>query len=90
MFLSLTHGLTHSGRPGVAIRAALIAFGILTFFVLAGRSVLDWLGIGLPAFRIAGGLLLFWIAFEMVFELRTDRKQHTADVAIGTVRSRLR
>src|SRR4051794_36405109 len=52
--------------------------------MLAGRSVLDWLGIGLPAFRIAGGLLLFWIAFEMVFELRTDRKQHTADLAVTT------
>ena len=40
------------------------------------------LGVGIPAFRISGGLLLFWIAFEMVFERRNERKQHTADVAI--------
>jgi multiple antibiotic resistance protein len=40
------------------------------------------LGVSLPAFRIAGGLLLFWIAFEMVFERRNERKQNTADVAI--------
>src|ERR671912_674505 len=37
---------------------------------------------GIPAFRISGGLLLFWIAFEMVFERRNERKQHTADIAI--------
>ena len=82
MFLSLTQGMSRSERLGVAFRATLIAFCILTFFALGGRNLLDWLGIGLPAFRIAGGLLLFWIAFEMVFELRTDRKQHTADVAV--------
>ena len=40
------------------------------------------LGVSLPAFRIAGGLLLFWIAFEMVFERRNERKQNTAEVAI--------
>jgi len=82
VFLSLTQGMSRSERLGVAFRATLIAFCILTFFALGGRNLLDWLGIGLPAFRIAGGLLLFWIAFEMVFELRTDRKQHTADVAV--------
>jgi multiple antibiotic resistance protein len=55
---------------------------ILAFFGLGGDVVLRYLGVGLPAFRISGGLLLFWIAFEMVFERRNERKQHTAEVAI--------
>jgi multiple antibiotic resistance protein len=81
IFLSLTAALTIEDRQRVALRAAVIAFAILVFFALFGESLLYFLGIGLPAFRIAGGILLFWIAFEMVFERRTDRKQHTADVA---------
>ena len=44
--------------------------------------LLRLLGVGIPAFRISGGLLLFWIAFEMVFERRNERKQATADTAI--------
>jgi multiple antibiotic resistance protein len=81
IFLSLTDGLSTEDRQRVALRAALLAFAILVFFGLFGERLLDVLGVGLPAFRIAGGILLFWIAFEMVFEWRTDRKQHTADVA---------
>ena len=84
IFLSLTRGMTAGERRRVAVRAALIAFGILAFFGLGGEILLRLLGIGLPAFRIAGGLLLFWIGFEMVFERRNDRKQHTAEVAITT------
>lgn len=51
-------------------------------FAFFGQPVLGALGIGLPAFRIAGGLLLFWIAFEMVFELRNRRKSGVARTAI--------
>src|ERR687886_388812 len=82
IFLSVTPGMTLRERTHVAVRASVIAFGILTFFAVAGDTVLHLLGIGLPAFQIAGGLLLFWIAFEMVFELRKDRKQQTANVAV--------
>ena len=82
IFLSLTDRMTSPERRTVALRATVIAVGILTFFVLFGQRLLGWMGIGLPAFRIGGGLLLFWIAFEMVFEHRTDRKQETADHAI--------
>jgi multiple antibiotic resistance protein len=82
IFISLTRGMTATEQRRVAIRASLIAFGILAFFGLGGDILLELLGIGLPAFRISGGLLLFWIAFEMVFERRTDRKQHTVEVAI--------
>jgi len=82
IFISLTRGMNAQERRRVSTRAALIAFGILAFFGLGGEVLLRLLGVGLPAFRISGGLLLFWIAFEMVFERRNERKQHTADVAI--------
>lgn len=82
IFLSLTRGMSESERRQVAIRASIIAFCIMAFFAVAGDVVLKALGVSLPAFRIAGGLLLFWIAFEMVFERRTERKQHTAETAI--------
>jgi multiple antibiotic resistance protein len=81
IFVSLTRGMDAAQRRRVAVRASLIAFGILAFFGLGGEMLLRLLGVGIPAFRISGGLLLFWIAFEMVFERRNDRKQHTADVA---------
>ncbi|MCB8821154.1 MarC family protein [Microvirga rosea] len=82
IFISLTGGMNAEERKRVAIRASLIAFCILAFFGLGGEVLLRLLGVGIPAFRISGGLLLFWIAFEMVFERRNERKQHTADVAI--------
>ncbi|WP_445505134.1 MarC family protein [Microvirga sp. G4-2] len=82
MFISLTRGMNAEERKRVSIRAAIIAFCILAFFGLGGEVLLRLLGIGIPAFRISGGLLLFWIAFEMVFERRNERKQHTADIAI--------
>jgi multiple antibiotic resistance protein len=82
IFLSVTRGMSGRQRRRVGVRASVIAFGILAFFALGGEALLRLLGIGLPAFQIAGGILLFWIAFEMVFELRNDRKQHTANVAI--------
>lgn len=82
IFLSVTRGMDAAQRKVVAIRASIIAFGLLAFFALAGDALLRLLGVSLPAFRIAGGLLLFWIAFEMVFERRNERKQNTAEIAI--------
>jgi len=82
IFVSLTRGMNAEERRRVSTRASLIAFCILAFFGLGGEVLLRLLGVGLPAFRISGGLLLFWIAFEMVFERRNERKQHTAEIAI--------
>lgn len=82
MFLALTVGMTSPERRQVAARATVIAALALAFFAVAGQTLLTLLGITLPAFRIAGGLLLFWIAFEMVFERRTERKQAVARTAI--------
>ncbi|MEK1897085.1 MAG: MarC family protein [Rhizobium sp.] len=82
IFLGLTTGMSRSQRKQVALRGSIIAFVILAVFALFGASVLGVLGISIGAFRIAGGLLLFWIAFEMVFEKRQDRKEKTSTAAI--------
>jgi multiple antibiotic resistance protein len=81
-FLGVTAGLPPAARRSVAVRACLIAFAILTGAALAGDWLLRTLAISLPAFRIAGGLLLFSIASEMVFGVRIARQSETAGKAI--------
>lgn len=82
LFIGVTQGMSALQRRHVAIRSSLIAFGILTVFALFGASILSALGISMGAFRIAGGLMLFTIAFEMIFEKRQERKEKTTDAAI--------
>jgi len=82
IFLGLTVGMSRAQRKQVAMRGSIIAFFILAVFALTGAGVLSLLGISIGAFRIAGGLLLFWIAFEMIFERRNERKEKTSEVAI--------
>ncbi|MBS7541252.1 MarC family protein [Ancylobacter lacus] len=73
LFLGVTGGLSTEERRKVALRATAIALAILATFGAIGAPLLHALGITLPAFRIAGGLLLFAISFEMVFARRTER-----------------
>ncbi|PSC05470.1 MarC family transcriptional regulator [Alsobacter soli] len=82
LFLGVTRGMSDAERRQVGVRASIIAAVIMGASGLAGAKLLDALGITLPAFRIAGGLLLFWIAFEMVFGGRGERKGDTAEKAI--------
>lgn len=81
-YLAITHGLPERARRSVALRAALIAAAILAGSALIGDWLLRTLSIGLPAFRIAGGLLLFSIASEMVFGVRIERQSRQAEEAI--------
>ncbi len=81
-FVAMTDGLPEATRRHIGLRAALIATGILAGFALGGEWLLRKLGIGLPAFRIAGGLLLFSIASEMVFGVRIERQARTAEQAV--------
>jgi multiple antibiotic resistance protein len=81
-FLAVTHGLPRSARRQVAVRAAVIAACILAGSALIGGKLLATVGISLHAFRIAGGLLLFSIASEMVFGLRIQRQSETAEQAL--------
>lgn len=78
VFIGLTTGLEEAVRRKIAAQASLIAFCVLAGSALIGERLLGWLGISLAAFRIAGGLLLFAIAFEMVFQRRTERKADQA------------
>jgi len=67
IFAALTQGESPAAKRRLAIRGTLIAGAILLIFVLVGDSLLNALGIGMPAFQIAGGLLLFLLAVDMVF-----------------------
>ena len=79
IFLALTAALDQRGRMRAAIRGTLIGATVLLVFAFFGDRVLLVLGISMPAFRIAGGLMLLAIGFEMVFEKRSERRNHTAE-----------
>ena len=82
LFIALTQDMTQKQKRETALRACAIAFCILGMFAVVGDWLLIKLSITLPAFRIAGGLLLFWTAFEMLFDMRTQRKSATTDSAV--------
>ena len=82
LFLTLTPGASPRQRRRIALKASLIAGGILLVFGLFGLAILEGLGITLGAFRVAGGLFLFWIGFELVFEKRKERHERSAVIAV--------
>ena len=75
LFIALTQGMDDATRRMVGRRACLIAVILMTFFGLFGEAMLTLVGISLPAFRIAGGILLFLTALDMLFERRTQRRE---------------
>jgi multiple antibiotic resistance protein len=79
IFASLTRGTPAAHRRAMAVRSSLIAWGVLMFFALLGKPMLNALGIQLASFRIAGGVMLFMIALDMVFERRTERREKRAE-----------
>ena len=81
LFIALTAGESAAQRRAYAIRACLIAAALLTAFGVAGESLLGTIGISMGAFRIAGGILLFLTALEMLFERRTKRRENQAEGA---------
>jgi multiple antibiotic resistance protein len=84
IFASLTAGTDQAHRRKMAIRSAAVAWAILIFFALLGEPLLRTLGISLSAFRLAGGIMLFMIALDMVFERRTERREERAEEIKGT------
>ncbi|MCA3448367.1 MAG: MarC family protein [Rhodobacter sp.] len=75
LFIALTRGMAPDHRRAVGLRACGIAAILLTLFGLFGQKLLDFVGISMPAFRIAGGILLFLTALDMLFERRTQRRE---------------
>jgi multiple antibiotic resistance protein len=84
IYAGLTSGATRAQARAMAIRACAIAGGILLVFALFGESLLGALHIELDSFRIAGGLMLFLIALDMVFEKRTQRREQRAEQVRAT------
>ena len=78
IYAGLTSGASPAHSRAMAVRAVSVAAVILVVFALFGEKLLAALHIGLPAFRIAGGIMLFLIALEMVFEKRTQRREDRA------------
>jgi multiple antibiotic resistance protein len=79
LFIALTQGMTAKARRAIGLRACLIALGLLLVFGFFGEAVLGFVGISMPAFRIAGGVLLFLTALDMLFERRQTRRKGNAD-----------
>ena len=65
-FITLTVGMTPAERRATAFKSVAVAAMILLVFTVVGRPLLHYLGITLPAFRVAGGILLFLLAIDMV------------------------
>jgi multiple antibiotic resistance protein len=84
IYAGLTHNADAQARRVMAFRAVMIAAAILLGFAAFGQELLGALHIELDSFRIAGGLMLFWIAFEMVFEKRTERREKRATEVAAT------
>ena len=79
VFAGLTRGTSRAHKRLMAIKGTFIAAIILVFFAFAGKPFLNALGISIDALRVAGGIMLFIIAVEMVMERRTERKQEAAE-----------
>jgi multiple antibiotic resistance protein len=84
IFASLTAGAPAAHRRAMAIRSVVVAASILFAFALAGKPFLKALGVGLDAFRVAGGIMLFLIALDMVFEKRTERRETRAEEVMAS------
>ncbi|WP_412505452.1 MarC family protein [Roseovarius sp. SYSU LYC5161] len=75
LFVTMTQGMGTARRRVIALRACVTAALILIVFAAFGEAVLEFVGISMPAFRIAGGILLFITALDMLFERRTKRRE---------------
>lgn len=84
IFLSLTGGRPQKVRKRIARQAAIVAFLVIVAFALFGQTILDYLGITLPALQLAGGLLLLLVALELLTG-RADEPSQRGDVNVALV-----
>jgi len=78
LYMALTQGMDPAHRRAIGRRACLVAGVLMLVFLLLGEAVLAFVGITIPAFRIAGGILLFLTALDMLFERRQKRREDNA------------
>ena len=78
VFIALTQGMGPAQRRAIATRAVLVATALMMMFLLLGEAVLGFIGISMDAFRIAGGILLFLTALDMLFQRRQARREDNA------------
>ena len=78
VFIALTQGMSAEQRRAIALRACIVAGGLMILFLFVGEAVLGFIGISMDAFRIAGGILLFLTALDMLFQRRQARRADNA------------
>ncbi|MGJ8624056.1 MAG: MarC family protein [Yoonia sp.] len=78
VFIALTQGMDAAKRRTIALRAVVVAFCLMMVFLFLGEAVLGFIGISMDAFRIAGGILLFLTALDMLFQRRQARREGEA------------
>ncbi len=78
VFIALTQGMSAAQRRAIALRAFLVAAALMMLFLFTGEAVLQFIGISMDAFRIAGGILLFLTALDMLFQKRQARREENA------------
>ena len=79
LFIAITQGMSQKKRRSIALRAVTVGGAVLLLFSIFGESLLSFVGISMPAFRIAGGVLLFLTALEMLFNRRTKRREDQSE-----------
>jgi len=85
IFATLTQGTSRKHQNAMAVKSIAVAAIILFGFAYAGEFIFAKLGISLDALRIAGGIMLFIIGLNMVFEKRTEKREGRAEGALGAV-----
>lgn len=78
VFIALTQGMSSAQRRAIAIRACVVSAALMMVFLFLGEAVLGFIGISMDAFRIAGGILLFLTALDMLFQRRQARREDSA------------
>ncbi|NCX92089.1 MAG: MarC family protein [Rhodobacteraceae bacterium] len=79
IFIAITQGMDDSLRRKVALRSVLVSAFVISLFIVGGETVLGFIGISMPAFRIAGGILLFLTALDMLFQRRSKRRENQTE-----------
>lgn len=86
IFATLTQGTTKRHQRVMAFKSVAVAAGILFVFAFFGEKIFHALGIDFNALRVAGGIMLFMIALQMVFEVRTEHREHRAEEALEAIK----